>query len=106
MPEKIQIKPIRRILKKNLLIYSMSVITDRMMPALSDGLKPVQRRIVYAMYKMNLTKFTKVTKVSGDIMGNYHPHGNSSIEDALVRLGQSFNMNVQLVTPQGKLLLI
>ncbi|MCC8180060.1 MAG: DNA gyrase subunit A, partial [Planctomycetes bacterium] len=96
--------PIEEELKNSYLTYSMSVIVSRALPDARDGLKPVQRRILYAMNDLNLTstaKYRKCAKVVGDCMGNYHPHGDSSIYDALVRLAQEFSVRYQLVDPQG-----
>lgn len=84
--------------------YAMSVIVSRALPDVRDGLKPVQRRILYAMHESNVkpgTPFKKVAKVSGEVMGKYHPHGNASIEDALVRMGQEWNMRYPLIDKQG-----
>jgi DNA gyrase subunit A len=85
--------------------YAMSVVTGRALPDVRDGLKPVQRRILYAMYQdLNLTfdrKALKCAKIVGEVMGNYHPHGNLALYDALVRLSQSWIMRVPLVHGQG-----
>ncbi|MCD7897117.1 MAG: DNA gyrase subunit A, partial [Planctomycetaceae bacterium] len=91
-------------LKNSYLTYSMSVIVSRALPDARDGLKPVQRRILYTMNDLGLTaggRFRKSAKVVGDCMGNYHPHGNASIYDALVRLAQDFSVRYMLVDPQG-----
>ena len=102
----IGVKPraIEEELKNSYLTYSMSVIVSRALPDARDGLKPVQRRILYAMNDLNLTasaKYRKCAKVVGDCMGNYHPHGDSSIYDALVRMAQDFSVRYPLVDPQG-----
>ena len=84
--------------------YAMSVIVSRALPDVRDGLKPVQRRIIWSMSESNIgptTPHRKCAKVVGDVMGNYHPHGDSAIYDALVRLGQDFSMRHQLIDPQG-----
>ncbi len=85
--------------------YAMSVVTGRALPDVRDGLKPVHRRILYAMYQdLNLTfdrKALKCAKIVGEVMGNYHPHGNLALYDALVRLAQSWIMRVPLVHGQG-----
>ncbi len=97
-------KAIEEELKNSYLTYSMSVIVSRALPDARDGLKPVQRRILYAMNDLNLTasaKYRKCAKVVGDCMGNYHPHGDSSIYDALVRMAQDFSVRYPLVDPQG-----
>jgi DNA gyrase/topoisomerase IV subunit A len=84
--------------------YSLSVITSRALPDVRDGLKPVQRRILYTMDQQGLdftSKHRKCAKVVGDVMGNYHPHGDSSIYDALVRMAQSFSLRMPLVDGAG-----
>jgi DNA gyrase subunit A len=84
--------------------YALSVITSRALPDVRDGLKPVQRRILYTMWQARLTadaKHRKCAKVVGDVMGNYHPHGDASIYDALVRMAQSFSLRVPLVDGSG-----
>ncbi len=96
--------PIEEELKNSYLTYSMSVIVSRALPDARDGMKPVQRRILYSMNDLNLTagaKYRKCAKVVGDCMGNYHPHGDASIYDALVRLAQDFSVRYPLVDPQG-----
>jgi DNA gyrase subunit A len=84
--------------------YALSVITSRALPDVRDGLKPVQRRILYTMWQQGLTadtKHKKCAKVVGDVMGNYHPHGDAAIYDALVRMAQSFSLRVPLVDGSG-----
>ncbi|MGE3188644.1 MAG: DNA topoisomerase (ATP-hydrolyzing) subunit A [Vicinamibacterales bacterium] len=84
--------------------YALSVITSRALPDVRDGLKPVQRRILYTMWQQNLTadqKHRKCAKVVGDVMGNYHPHGDSAIYETLVRMAQSFSLRVPLVDGSG-----
>jgi DNA gyrase subunit A len=84
--------------------YALSVITSRALPDVRDGFKPVQRRILYTMWQQRLTaeaKHRKCAKVVGDVMGNYHPHGDSAIYDALVRIAQPFSMRVPLIEGQG-----
>jgi DNA gyrase subunit A len=91
-------------LGQSFLPYSLSVITARALPDVRDGLKPVQRRILVAMNEMGLrpnSPHRKSAKVVGETMGNYHPHGDSAIYEALVRLGQPFSMRVPLVDPHG-----
>ncbi len=86
------------------LSYAMSVIVSRALPDVRDGLKPVHRRIIYAMYKggYDWTKpFRKSARIVGDVIGKYHPHGDQSVYDALVRLVQDFSMSVPLITGQG-----
>ncbi len=84
--------------------YAMSVIVSRALPDVRDGLKPVQRRILYTMHEMGLTSaagYRKCAAIVGDVMGKYHPHGDVSIYDALVRLAQDFSMRYPLVDGQG-----
>jgi DNA gyrase subunit A len=91
-------------MKKAYLDYAMSVIVSRALPDVRDGLKPVHRRILYAMYKMGLApggRYSKSAKVVGEVLGKYHPHGDQSVYDALVRLAQDFSMRYPLVNGQG-----
>lgn len=84
--------------------YAMSVIVSRALPDVRDGLKPVQRRIIYSMFEQNIgptTPHRKCAKVVGEVMANYHPHGNQAIYDTLVRLGQDFSLRHLLIDPQG-----
>jgi len=105
MAENIQTVPIATEVRRRFLDYAMSVVTGRALPDIRDGLKPVQRRILFAMYHdLHLTfdkKTLKCAKIVGDVMGNYHPHGNLALYDALVRLSQSWIMRVPLVHGQG-----
>ncbi len=90
--------------KERYLNYAMSVITSRALPDVRDGLKPVQRRILYAMYNMRLThdaKHRKSAAVVGEVMAKFHPHGDSSIYDAMVRMAQPFSMRYMLVDGHG-----
>lgn len=96
--------PLRQAAQERYLNYSLSVITSRALPDVRDGLKPVQRRILYTMGQQRLdatAKHRKCAKVVGDVMGNYHPHGDSSIYDALVRMAQPFSMRVPLIDGSG-----
>ncbi len=91
-------------MKKAYLDYAMSVIVSRALPDVRDGLKPVHRRILYAMHEINLThqaKYAKSAKIVGEVMGKYHPHGDIPIYDALVRLAQNFSMRYPLIDGQG-----
>ena len=84
--------------------YSMSVIVSRALPDVRDGLKPVHRRIVYTMHEAGLTPdkpFKKCATTVGDVLGKYHPHGDASVYDALVRLGQDFSLRYPLVDKHG-----
>ena len=87
-------------ISKSFLDYAMSVIVSRALPDVKDGLKPVQRRILYSMYETGIRPtgpFRKCSKVVGDVMGNYHPHGNEAIYGTLVRLGQHFSTRYPLI---------
>ena len=98
------IAPLRLEAQTRYLNYSLSVITSRALPDVRDGLKPVQRRILYTMSQQGLTattKHRKCAKVVGDVMGNFHPHGDNSIYDALVRMAQSFSLRMPLVDGSG-----
>lgn len=91
-------------MKKSYLDYAMSVIVSRALPDVRDGLKPVHRRVLYAMWKIGLrhsAKFRKSANVVGEVMAKYHPHGDSAIYDSLVRLAQDFSMRYPLVFGQG-----
>jgi len=91
-------------MKESFIDYAMSVITDRALPDVRDGLKPVHRRILYAMNNMGLTstaKFRKSATVVGDVLGSYHPHGDASVYDAMVKLAQDFSTRYPLVLGQG-----
>jgi DNA gyrase subunit A len=84
--------------------YALSVITSRALPDVRDGLKPVQRRILYTMWQQNLTadaRHRKCAKVVGDVMGNYHPHGDSALYETLVRMAQSFSLRYPLIDGSG-----
>ena len=101
---KIQPSPIVDEMKRSYLDYAMSVIVSRALPDVRDGLKPVQRRIIYAMHHMgyhHTGRFQKSASVTGEVMKNYHPHGNVPIYDAMVRMAQNFNMRYMLIDPQG-----
>ncbi len=91
-------------MKKSYLDYAMSVIVSRALPDVRDGLKPVHRRILFGMYNggfRSTAAFKKSAKIVGEVMGNYHPHGDQSIYDALVRMVQNFSMRVPLIDGQG-----
>ena len=84
--------------------YAMSVIVGRALPDVRDGLKPVHRRVLHAMNELGLApnrSYSKCAKIVGEVMGNYHPHGDSAIYDALVRMAQDFSMRNELVDGQG-----
>jgi len=91
-------------LKQSYLDYSMSVIVGRALPDARDGLKPVHRRILYSMYKMGITAgsaYKKSARIVGDVIGKYHPHGDTAVYEALVRMAQDFSMRVPLIDGQG-----
>src|SRR5665213_3123133 len=91
-------------MERSFLEYSMSVIVSRALPDVRDGLKPVHRRILYSTHEQGHTpdkKYVKSARVVGDVMGKYHPHGDSAIYDALVRMAQDFSMRLQLIDGQG-----
>lgn len=97
-------EPLRRALGDRYLTYALSTIMHRALPDARDGLKPVHRRILYAMRELKLSAtggFRKSAKISGDVMGNYHPHGDAAIYDAMARLAQDFNVRYPLVDGQG-----
>ena len=98
------IEPLRRALGDRYLTYALSTIMHRALPDARDGLKPVHRRILFAMRELRLASgggFRKSAKISGDVMGNYHPHGDAAIYDAMARLAQDFNVRYPLVDGQG-----
>ena len=91
-------------MKRSYMDYAMSVIIGRALPDVRDGLKPAHRRVLYGMRQMGLAPnraYRKCAKIVGEVMGNYHPHGDASIYDTLVRLSQDFNMRYPLVDGQG-----
>lgn len=97
-------EPLSKAISDRYLQYALSTIMHRALPDARDGLKPVHRRILFAMRELKLSAssgFRKCAKISGDVMGNYHPHGDQAIYDALVRLAQDFNMRYPLVDGQG-----
>ena len=100
----IEKRTVEDVMEDSFLRYSMSVIIDRALPDVRDGLKPVHRRILYSMGEQNLrpgSKFSKSARIVGDVMGKYHPHGDSSIYDSMVRLAQDWVMRYKLVDGQG-----
>jgi len=91
-------------MKGSYLDYSMSVIVGRALPDARDGLKPVHRRILFAMEDLHLSHraaYKKSARIVGDVIGKYHPHGDNSVYDALVRMAQDFSMQAPLVDGQG-----
>ncbi|MDD2823327.1 MAG: DNA gyrase subunit A [Candidatus Daviesbacteria bacterium] len=101
---KIELTPIVEEMRRSYLDYAMSVIVSRALPDVRDGLKPVQRRIIFVMYELGLlhsSTFRKCAKIAGDTSGNYHPHGESNVYGALVNLVQDFSMRYPLIDGQG-----
>ena len=91
-------------MKKSFIEYAMSVIIDRALPDIRDGLKPVHRRILYSMFEQGITpdkKYVKCASTVGDVLGKYHPHGDAAVYDALVRMAQDFSMRYPIVDPHG-----
>ncbi|MFM8341878.1 MAG: DNA gyrase subunit A, partial [Methylomonas sp.] len=96
--------PLKEFTEKAYLDYSMYVILDRALPHIGDGLKPVQRRIVYAMSELGLTalaKYKKSARTVGDVLGKYHPHGDSACYEAMVLMAQNFSYRYPLIDGQG-----
>jgi DNA gyrase subunit A len=105
-PEDGEVRPISISdeMRRSFMDYAMSVIVSRALPDVRDGLKPVHRRILYSMYEAGRTpdkKYSKSATTVGDVMGNYHPHGDTAIYDALVRMAQDFSMRLMLIDGQG-----
>ena len=104
MPETIQVKLIEQEMKESYIDYAMSVITARALPDVNDGLKPVHRRILYAMYKSKMfhdKPFRKCAFVVGRVLGSYHPHSDAAVYDSLVRMAQPFSLRYPLIQGQG-----
>jgi topoisomerase-4 subunit A len=103
-PEHLSAEPLSRAISSRYLQYALSTIMHRALPDARDGLKPVHRRILYAMRRLRLSStggFRKSAKISGDTMGNFHPHGDAAIYDAMARLAQDFVIRYPLVDGQG-----
>jgi DNA gyrase, A subunit len=103
-PTGLERRRLEHVMQDNFFRYSMSVIVDRALPDVRDGLKPVHRRILYSMNQngnRSTTKFVKSARIIGDVMGKYHPHGDSAIYDSMVRLAQDWAMRYTLVQGQG-----
>src|SRR5215813_15501003 len=97
-------EPLEKALSERYLAYALSTITSRSLPDARDGLKPVHRRLLYAMRQLRLDPnqgFKKCARVVGDVIGKYHPHGDVAVYDALVRLAQDFAVRYPLVDGQG-----
>src|SRR3989344_5985953 len=104
MVEQIQTRLIEEEMKESYIDYSMSVIVGRALPDVHDGLKPVHRRVLYAMYQLGLLHnkpFKKSARVVGEVLGKFHPHGDTAVYDTLVRLAQNFSLRYPLVGGQG-----
>src|SRR3989344_5457000 len=104
MPEEIQERLIEDEMKQSYMDYAMSVIVARAIPDVRDGLKPVHRRVLYAMKSLGLDynkAFKKSARIVGEILGKYHPHGDLAVYDALVRMAQTFSLRYPLVKGQG-----
>ena len=102
--EKIITKNMSDVMHESMMPYAEHVILDRALPRVEDGLKPVQRRILFTMLELGMTPdkpHRKSARIVGDCLGKYHPHGDSSVYEAMVRLSQSFNMRVPLVDGHG-----
>src|SRR5438034_8049808 len=103
-PGRIETRELEQEMRSSFLDYAMSVIVARALPDVRDGLKPVHRRILYGMHEAGMQPnrpYKKCARVVGDVMGNYHPHGDQAIYDTLVRMAQDFSMRYPLVEPQG-----
>ena len=104
MSQKLEQQSLSQFSEKAYLDYSMYVILDRALPNISDGLKPVQRRIIYAMSELGLNaaaKYKKSVRTSGDVVGKFHPHGDAAVYEAMVLLSQSFSLRYPLIDGQG-----
>ena len=104
LPEGVSPITIEEEMKRSYLDYAMSVIVSRAIPDVRDGLKPVHRRILYSMHENGFTRekaYKKSARVVGDVIGKYHPHGDSAVYDALVRMAQDFSMRLPLLDGQG-----
>ncbi|NJK71446.1 MAG: hypothetical protein HC932_04325 [Thermales bacterium] len=104
LEDRVETRILEETMKTSYLSYAMSVIVSRALPDVRDGLKPVHRRIIYAMHKLNLTpgsKYMKCARVVGDVLGKFHPHGDASVYNALARLAQEFSVRYTLVDGQG-----
>src|SRR5262244_1822195 len=102
--EKIEVSNFKDVLSEKYLAYALSTITSRSLPDVRDGLKPVHRRLLWAMHLLKLdpdSGFKKCARVVGDVIGKYHPHGDQAVYDALVRLAQDFAQRYPLVDGQG-----
>ncbi len=104
MSEEVQQRLIEEEMKESYIDYAMSVIVGRALPDVRDGLKPVHRRILYAMNEMGLLHnkpFKKCARIVGEVLGKFHPHGDSAVFDSLVRMAQDFSLRYPLIKGQG-----
>src|SRR5574344_1576494 len=102
--EKIQTDYLEKVMGDRFSKYAKYIIQDRAIPDVRDGLKPVQRRILYAMWNVGMvygTPYKKSARIVGEVIGKFHPHGDSSVYEALVRMSQSFKINVPLIDMHG-----
>ena len=102
--DRVEAVDLQQEMQRSYIDYAMSVIVGRALPDVRDGLKPVHRRVLYAMYDGGYRPdrpYSKCARVVGDVMGNYHPHGDTAIYDALVRLAQDWSLRYPLVAGQG-----
>src|SRR5947209_17090985 len=100
----VELRTVENVMEDSYLRYSMSVIIDRALPDVRDGLKPVHRRILYTMHAngwRSTASTVKSARVTGEVMGKYHPHGNAAIYDAMARLAQPWSMRYMLISGQG-----
>src|SRR5437868_7793748 len=103
-PGRIETRELEQEMRSSFLDYAMSVIVSRALPDVRDGLKPVHRRVLYGMHEAGMQPnrpHKKCARIVGDVMGSYHPHGDTAIYDTLVRMAQSFSMRYRLVDGQG-----
>jgi DNA gyrase subunit A len=104
MNEKIILRPIEEEMKDSYIDYAMSVIVGRALPDVRDGLKPVHRRILFAMNDLGITHskaYKKSARIVGEVLGKYHPHGDTAVYDSMVRMAQDFSLRYPLVEGQG-----
>jgi DNA gyrase subunit A len=104
LEDRVQLKVLENEMQSSYLKYAMSVIASRALPDVRDGLKPVHRRIIYSMHRLGLTpgsKFMKSARIVGDVLGKYHPHGDLSVYNSMVRMAQEFSLRYPLVDGQG-----
>ena len=103
-PDKVINKPMENVMHESMMPYAEYVIMERALPRVEDGLKPVQRRILYTMHELALTPdkpHKKSARIVGDALGKYHPHGDTSVYDAMVRMAQNFNMRYPMIDGHG-----